>query len=109
MAEPAPLRILEEPHLSDTGKQREANEAPFSAGAPGCGGAGGMGGAQAGEVASQVAPESFQSVERGERSPEGSLREIAESANRRIHELALEDSSRSGMGTTFTAALVEGE
>jgi protein phosphatase len=108
MAEPS-LRIVEQAYLSDTGRQREANEDSFFAGAPVFGVADGMGGAQAGEVASRVAAESFRSVDRGDASPEGYLREIAETANRRIHELALEDSSRSGMGTTFTAALVEEE
>jgi protein phosphatase len=37
------------------------------------------------------------------------LRSIAKTANARIHRLAESDSSRSGMGTTFTAALLEGE
>jgi protein phosphatase len=103
------LRITEQAYLSDTGRQREANEDSFFAGAPVFGVADGMGGAQAGEVASRVAAEAFRDIERGDASPEGYLREIAQTANRRIHELALEDSSRSGMGTTFTAVLVEGE
>ena len=88
MAEPS-LRIVEQAYLSDTGRQREANEDSFFAGAPVFGVADGMGGAQAGEVASRVAAESFRSVDRGDASPEGYLREIAETANRRIHELAL--------------------
>ncbi len=68
-----------------------------------------MGGAQAGEVASRIAAESLESAERGSEAPEAYLRSIAESANRRIHEHAAEDDSRSGMGTTFTAALIEGD
>ncbi|HYY73842.1 MAG TPA: protein phosphatase 2C domain-containing protein, partial [Solirubrobacterales bacterium] len=46
-------------------------------------------------------------VRRGEESPEAYLRAIARTANARIHHLAQADSSRSGMGTTLTAALVE--
>ena len=45
--------------------------------------------------------------QRGEESPEAYLRAIARTANARIHRLAQADSSRSGMGTTLTAALVE--
>jgi protein phosphatase len=67
-----------------------------------------MGGAQAGEVASRIAAGAF---ERGPRnddaSAEGQLEQIAQQANSRIHRLAQEDSSRAGMGTTLTAALVE--
>ena len=103
------LQVAEQAFLSDTGRQREANEDSFFAGSPVFAVADGMGGAQAGEVASRVAAESFESAERGEGSPETYLRSIAEAANRRIHALAQEDSSRSGMGTTFTAAALEGE
>ena len=46
---------------------------------------------------------------RGQESPEAFLRAIAEAANERIHSLAQHDSSRSGMGTTLTAAIVEGD
>src|SRR3954452_19498051 len=68
-----------------------------------------MGGAQAGEVASKIAAESFGSAERGDGSGEAYLRTIAEQANRKIHELAQSDATRSGMGSTFTAAMLEGE
>jgi serine/threonine protein phosphatase PrpC len=103
------LRVAEQAFVSDTGRQREANEDSFFAGAPVFAVADGMGGAQAGEVASRVAAESFESAERGEESPEAYLRSIAEAANSRIHALAQEDAERSGMGTTFTAAVIEGE
>ena len=68
-----------------------------------------MGGAQAGEVASRIAADSFEAAERAGDSGEAFLRRLAESANERIHGLAQDDSSRSGMGTTLTAALVEGD
>ena len=41
--------------------------------------------------------------------PEAYLRSVALDANTRINDLAAEDESRSGMGTTFTAALVDGD
>ena len=103
------LRIVEQAFLSDTGRQRTANEDSFFAGSPVFAVADGMGGAQAGEVASRIAAESFAPADRGGASPEAYLRSVAEEANRRIHDLAEEDEARTGMGTTFTAALVDGD
>jgi serine/threonine protein phosphatase PrpC len=103
------LRVVEQAFRTDTGRQRDANEDSYLAQSPVFAVADGMGGAQAGEVASRLAAESFEAVERGDESPEAYLRAIAKTANARIHRLAESDSSRSGMGTTLTAALVEGE
>jgi protein phosphatase len=103
------LAVVEEAYRSDTGRQRAANEDSFFARSPLFAVADGMGGAQAGEVASSTAAEAFEEAARGEGAPEGFLRSIAEGANRRIHDLAQADASRSGMGTTLTAALLEGE
>src|SRR5919205_484548 len=41
--------------------------------------------------------------------PEQRLEKIARAANKRIYELAAEDESRRGMGTTLTAAMVVGD
>ena len=68
-----------------------------------------MGGAQAGEVASRIAAEAFEPAERGSEPPEAFLRSVVQSANTQIHSLSQHDSTRSGMGTTLTAALLEGD
>ena len=103
------LRVAEHAFRTDTGRQRTANEDSYYAEAPLFAVADGMGGAQAGEVASKIAVESIEPQARAGVSAEAHLRAIAESANERIHSLAQHDSSHSGMGTTLTAALVEGD
>ena len=103
------LVVAEQAFRSDTGRQRTANEDSLFARAPVFAVADGMGGAQAGEVASRIAAESFEPAVRDQGSPEAFLKSIAEDANREIHSLAQEDSSRQGMGTTLTAAIVEGD
>ncbi|MQA76083.1 MAG: Stp1/IreP family PP2C-type Ser/Thr phosphatase [Solirubrobacterales bacterium] len=103
------LRVGEQAFRSDTGRQRTANEDSYYARAPLFAVADGMGGAQAGEVASRIAAESFEPAPREGEPPEAYLRQIAHAANERIHNLAQNDSSRSGMGTTLTAAMVEGD
>jgi serine/threonine protein phosphatase PrpC len=100
------LRVSEKFAESDTGRQRSANEDSYFARAPVFVVADGMGGAQAGEVASRIAAEAFEPGNDTGDPPEVYLRSVAESANTRIHELSREDSSRSGMGTTLTAALI---
>lgn len=100
------LKITEQAALSDVGRQRSANEDSFVEAPPYFAVADGMGGAKAGEVASQIAVEAFDDVGEEPDQAESQLREIAQSANRRIYELAQAEESRRGMGTTLTAALV---
>ena len=103
------LRIAEQWHDSDRGRQRQGNEDSYFVRSPLFVVADGMGGAQAGEVASRMAVESF---DHGlpDGAPAEALAHVVEDANRRIHERSQADAQRAGMGTTVTAAYVgEGE
>jgi serine/threonine protein phosphatase PrpC len=100
------LRISEHAGNTDVGRQRHTNEDSLLVSPPVFAVADGMGGAQAGEVASRLAVEAFEEEHGSELSPEERLTSIARDANRRIYELASQDESRRGMGTTLTAAVV---
>jgi serine/threonine protein phosphatase PrpC len=100
------LRVAEQYAVSDTGRQRRANEDSLLARAPLFVVADGMGGAQAGEVASRIAVESFLDGLPGEQPAEQSLATLAQAANARIHELSHSNMEHAGMGTTLTAVYV---
>ncbi len=101
------LRAVESTCQSDTGLQRRGNEDSAYAAPPLFVVADGMGGARAGEVASQIAIETFQQGLDGAGSPEERLAERAREANRRIYERSRAESGREGMGTTLTAVYLD--
>lgn len=101
------LRAVEFACESDTGLQRRANEDSAYASPPLFVVADGMGGAQAGEVASQIATETFQGGLDGPGSPEERLAQLVQEANRRIYERSRTESGQEGMGTTLTAVYLD--
>jgi len=102
------LRVSRHSELTDTGRQRQANEDSFLANDPLFVVADGMGGAQAGEVASLTAVQVFRDgLPAG--NPEEALEASIGLANRAIHDQAHSDPSLAGMGTTITAASLDAE
>jgi PPM family protein phosphatase len=93
---------------SDTGKKRRHNEDSYVVAPPLFAVADGMGGAQAGEVASKLAAAALEEAGPDSLTGEEKLVELIQEANRRVHDRANSDPATSGMGTTITAALVEG-
>jgi len=91
---------------TDIGQVREGNEDSFLVVAPLYAVADGMGGHRGGEVASSLALETVQQL--FERQ-EGSLADQVAQANRAVYERSQSDRSVSGMGTTLTAALIDGD
>ena len=91
---------------SDTGRVRSHNEDRVLADPSLIAVADGMGGAQAGEVAAEMAVEAIAGVAR----PAGvdAVRDAVRRANRDIRSAAERDPAKSGMGTTVTAALLDG-
>ncbi len=90
---------------TDIGQVREGNEDAYLLLDPLYAVADGMGGHRGGEVASNLA---LETVQRLFEADEGSLTEQVELANRAVFERSQADREVSGMGTTLTAALVEG-
>jgi cell division protein FtsW (lipid II flippase)/serine/threonine protein phosphatase PrpC len=103
------LRVAEHFEKSDTGRQRRANEDSFFVRAPLFVVADGMGGAQAGEVASRLAAETFSAGLPDDGTSEQRLEARVREANTRIHEVSQEDRALNGMGTTLTAAYLDGD
>lgn len=102
--------------LTDVGRKREANEDAVLARDLGhchlLAVADGMGGHAAGDVASELAIETFadtaeDAIDCGERDGTAILEAAVEEANAAINERAAEDGFE-GMGTTLVAALVDG-
>lgn len=91
---------------TDIGRVREGNEDSYLLQDPLYAVADGMGGARGGEVASNLA---LDTIQRLFDADEGSLTEQVEQANRAVFERSQSDRTVSGMGTTLTAALVQGD
>jgi serine/threonine protein phosphatase PrpC len=90
---------------TDIGRVRERNEDSILVDPPLYVVADGMGGHRGGQVASQVALETLESLSTEGR---GSLAEHVRKANRAVWDRSEEDEQLSGMGTTLTAARIEG-
>jgi serine/threonine protein phosphatase PrpC len=95
--------------LTDTGRRRRHNEDAYVCQPPLFAIADGMGGAQAGEIASHLAATSVQHAEWDDTSGDERVAQLIQDANRRVYERARADESTSGMGTTMTVALVDGD
>jgi PPM family protein phosphatase len=100
------LRIADHASRTDVGRQRHTNEDDLHDKPPVFAVADGMGGAQAGEVASKMAIEEFIQERDPDTEPEERLRAIITAANKKIWEMAQQDSRQAGMGTTLTAVIV---
>jgi PPM family protein phosphatase len=90
---------------TDIGRVRERNEDSLLVDPPLYVVADGMGGHRGGQVASQVALETLEVLAKEGR---GSLADHVRQANRAIWDRSVEDERLSGMGTTLTAARIEG-
>jgi len=93
--------------LSDVGRVRTHNEDAVLLSPPLFAVADGLGGHQAGEIASTVAIEALM-ANAPRRADAKSLGRAVRSANNAVIDAAREGHGRSGMGTTLTAAIVEG-
>ena len=94
--------------VSDTGRRRRHNEDQYVCVPPLFAVADGMGGAQAGEIASGLAASVLNEAAGDERGEER-VAALIQEANRRVFQRSNEDASTSGMGTTMTVALVDGD
>jgi serine/threonine protein phosphatase PrpC len=94
---------------SDTGKKRRRNEDSYVVAPPLFAVADGMGGAQAGEVASKLAAAALEDTDSGSSSGQERVVSLIQEANRRVYARANTDPATSGMGTTMTVAIVEGQ
>src|SRR5262245_39717598 len=100
------LRVVDFAAASDVGRVRKANEDSYYVRAPLFVVADGMGGAQAGEVASQIAVDSFKDPLDDSMAPEPRMANVVRHANHEIHAKSRSGDEFQGMGTTLTALLL---
>jgi serine/threonine protein phosphatase PrpC len=103
------MSLLHSSAFTDTGRKRRRNEDSFVCEPPLFAVADGMGGAQAGEIASRLAAGSLTHLEPSDASGQERVVAMIQEANRSVYERASEDEAVSGMGTTMTIALVDGD
>ncbi|HWF53376.1 MAG TPA: Stp1/IreP family PP2C-type Ser/Thr phosphatase [Solirubrobacteraceae bacterium] len=103
------LRVADVIQRTDTGLARRGNEDSSFARAPLFVVADGMGGAQSGEVASGIAVQTFEQGLPESGAAEERLAARVHEANALIHQRSLTEQHNAGMGTTVTAALLDGE
>jgi protein phosphatase len=94
--------------VTDPGRTRRHNEDAYVIEPPLFAIADGMGGAQAGEVASGLATAALKEAD-ADGGGEQRIAALIQEANRRVYDRSSSDPNTSGMGTTITVALVEGE
>lgn len=102
------MTIRDAAGATDTGHKRRRNEDTFVCEPPLFAVADGMGGPRAGEIASRLAASAL----REDVEPTGGparVEALIREANRRIWQRSTEDAAATGMGTTVTVALVEGD
>lgn len=93
---------------TDIGCLRDHNEDSLVVSPPLFAVADGMGGHAAGEIASEIAVNTL--AERAPSHPDGTaLAQAVEEANREVIRASFDGRGREGMGTTMTAAMLEGE
>jgi PPM family protein phosphatase len=100
------MKLTQHAAVTDPGRRRRRNEDAYVVQPPLFAVADGMGGAQAGEIASRIAASVLRDSDGG--TGEDAVIALIQEANRRVYEAAVSDDTRAGMGTTMTAALVEG-
>jgi serine/threonine protein phosphatase PrpC len=101
------MKLTQHAAATDPGRRRRRNEDAYVVQPPLFAVADGMGGAQAGEIASRIAASALR--DSGAGAGEEAVVALIQEANRRVYEAATSDEARAGMGTTMTAALVEGD
>jgi protein phosphatase len=106
------LKLGNSAAATDPGRRRRHNEDSYVCEPPLFAVADGIGGAQAGEVASGLAAAALRDNSGdgdGDGDARGRIDALVQEANRRVYERQATDDAVSGMGTTMTAALVEGD